>query len=165
MSGDLTLHVDPTWRAARGDKACCSCDGAENKNRGTSPIIPLFLEASAYGDVAARGGRAPPLPPQWLDGAIAVLALFSLWRFARRGNSLTSRLPATTRLVLRTSWRAAEDNRLSALRDAALHLRRLQLWLIPRRFNQSANALVRHAAQGLSSLPGDDARLRSKAPP
>ena len=48
-------------------------------------------------------GSAPSRLPQWLDGAFAVLALFPLWRFARRGNSLASRLRGTTRLVLRTS--------------------------------------------------------------
>jgi hypothetical protein len=57
------------------------------------------------------------------------------------------------------------DDRLSTLQDAAFRLRRLQLRLIPRRFNQSANALARDAAQNVSSLPDDDGRLLSKVPP
>ena len=41
-----------------------------------------------------------------------------------------------------------DDDRLAGLRQAAGPLRRLKLYLVPRRFNQLANNLARRAAGG-----------------
>ena len=83
----------------RSSTACCA------------PVRPV---SGATPHASSR--HAPSRLPQWLDGAFAVLALFPLWRFARRGNSLASRLPGTTRLVLRTSLAGSEGTGIEVVK-------------------------------------------------
>jgi hypothetical protein len=59
-----------------------------------------------------------------------------------------------------------DDDSLSGMRQAARPLRRLQLRLVPRRFNQVANALARGAvrrAQGHTDHVPHSAQNHSKA--
>ena len=139
------------------------CDGSSTTDDfGRRAGIGLVLMDAQHALIAALGEPAGALSP--LDAELA--ALEATVTTAAAGGAGYLRVytdcPALVHL-----WQDRRDNdSLSGMRQAARPLRRLQLRLVPRRFNQVANALARGAvrrAQGQIDQVPHSAQNHSKA--
>ena len=116
------------------------CDGSSTTDAdGRRAGIGLVLMDAQHEVIAALGERAGALSP--LDAELAALEATVKTAIARGAGYLCvhTDCPALVHL-----WQDRHDNdSLAGLRETARSLRRLQRRLVPRRFDQVANALAR----------------------
>ena len=139
------------------------CDGSSTTDAdGRRAGIGLVLMDAQHEVIAALGEPAEALSA--LDAELAALEATVKTAVARGAGYLRvhTGCPALVHL-----WQdRRDDDSLSGVRQAARSLRRLQLRLVPRRFNQVANALARDAVrrpQGQTDHVPHSAQNHSKA--
>ncbi|MEA3276038.1 MAG: reverse transcriptase-like protein [Pseudomonadota bacterium] len=120
------------------------CDGSSTTDAGGRCAgIGLVLMDAQHEVIAALGEPAGALSP--LDAELAALAATVKMAVARGAGYLRVH---TDCLALVHLWQGRhDDDSLAGLRETARPLRRLQLRLVPRRFNQVANALARNGVR------------------
>jgi ribonuclease HI len=118
------------------------CDGSSTAEAGRRRAgIGVVLMNPENDVIAALGEPAGALSPLDAELAAFVAAMKTAVARGARYLLLHTDCPALVHL-----WQdRRDDDRLAGLREAAKSLRRLQLRLVPRRFNQVANALARGA--------------------
>jgi ribonuclease HI len=120
------------------------CDGSSTTDAdGRRAGIGLVLMDAQHEVIAALGEPAGALSP--LDAEMAALEATVTTAVARGAGYLRvhTDCPALVHL-----WQdRRDDDSLAGVRQAARPLRRLQLRLVPRRFNQVANALARDSSR------------------
>jgi len=120
------------------------CDGSSTTDAdGKRAGIGVVLMDAQHEAIATLGEPAGALSP--LDAELAALEATVTTAVARGAGYLRvhTDCPALVHL-----WQdRRDDDSLSGVRQAARPLRRLQLRLVPRRFNQVANALARDSSR------------------
>jgi ribonuclease HI len=139
------------------------CDGSSTTDAdGRRAGIGLVLMDAQHEVIAALGEPAGALSP--LDAELAALKATVTTAVARGARYLRVQTDCPALVHLWQDRR--DDDSLSGVRQAARPLRRLQLRLVPRRFNQVANALARGAVrrpQGQTDHVPHSAQNHSKA--
>jgi ribonuclease HI len=131
-------------RAPR-DWFCAWCDGSSSADvEGKRSGIGVVLMDPQHRVVAEFGEPAGELSPLASELAALEAAVKAAVAHGAERLRVHTDCPALMHL-----WQGQRgDVRLSRLRETALPLRRLQLYPIPRRFNQLADGLARRAAAG-----------------
>ena len=120
------------------------CDGSSTTDAGGQQAgIGLVLMDAQHEMIAALGEPAGALSSQAAELAALVATVKTAVAQGARYLRVHTDCPALVHL-----WQGRRgDDAMSDMRQAARPLRRLQLRLVPRRFNQVANALARDAAR------------------
>jgi ribonuclease HI len=124
------------------------CDGSsfvgEDAKLSGLGVVLMDAEHRVVAEFGERIGKLPPLSAELTSLEAAVHT--AVTHGADRLRVYTD-CSALTHL-----WQEQRnDDRLARLRQSARRLRRLQLYLVPRRFNQRANRLARNSATGTSN--------------
>jgi ribonuclease HI len=139
------------------------CDGSSTTDAGGRCAgIGVVLMDAQHEVIAALGEPAGALSP--LDAELAALTATMTTAVARGAGYLRVHTDCPALVHLWQDRRG--DDAMSGVRQAARPLRRLQLRLVPRRFNQVANALARSAVrrpQGQTDHVPHSAQNHSKA--
>ena len=126
------------------------CDGSSISDAGGKRSgIGVVLMDAQHRVVAEFGESAGALSPL----AAELAALKAALRAAVVHRAVHLRVYTDCPALIHLWQGRGDDDRLAGVRQAADSLGRLQLYLVPRRFNQVANNLARHAASGMSRNP------------
>jgi len=135
---EIYAHRAPKgWFSAWCDGSSITDVGGQRAGIGVVVMNPL------HEMIAALGEPAGALSPR--DAELAALVATVKMAVARGARYM--RVHTDCPALVHLWWGRRGDDAMSEVRQAARPLRRLQLRLVPRRFNQVANALARNAAR------------------
>ena len=124
------------------------CDGSSANDAGWKRSgIGVVLMDAQHRVVTEIGESAGALSP--LAAELAALEA-AVWTAVAQG-AVRLRVHTDCPALIHLWQGRRDDERLASLCQAAAPLRRLQLYLVPRRFNQLADTLARRACAGASS--------------